>query len=461
MDSLLRSFFEHAEAEPQRLVAVGPDLAITRGELAGEVHQAADRLAAGDLAPGTVVAVVAGAAPAFLGAWLTCREAELCPLLIDSGVPLAEQRRIARRLGAALIWRTAEVLDAAALDGQIENIGAGRQLPRVASLRLTSGSTGKPVGIAVPETALLEDGRALATSIGITPDDRIFATLPMSHAYGFSVLACPVFLLGATLVFPRGEAFVEAAARYRATVFPSVPAWYRAQLGLAQRGPLCDGTRVFMSAGSPLPPETAKTWREIFGRPIHVLYGSSECGGITYDQGGDAAERGTVGTPITGVQIEIMTGEGEPHGLVAVESRAVARGYLPEDLDGCGRLGHGRFLSEDLGSFEEGELVLHGRRSDWIDIKGRNVNPREVERILAGLPGIAETTVFGRPLPGGKGECLEAVVACEGKDLKYRDVVAWCRLHLASHKVPRRIVIVRELPRTERGKLDREALLAL
>jgi len=84
-----------------------------------------------------------------------------------------------------------------------------------------------------------------------------------------------------------------------------------------------------------------------------------------------------------------------------------------------------------------------------------------VEEVLCGLPGVAEVVVLGVPDPGRSGERLRAVIACEPGRLSMDQVLAWSRERLAPYKVPRSVILVPELPRTPRGKLDRPALVAL
>jgi long-chain acyl-CoA synthetase len=79
--------------------------------------------------------------------------------------------------------------------------------------------------------------------------------------------------------------------------------------------------------------------------------------------------------------------------------------------------------------------------------------------VLAQLPGVREVAVLGVNLPDRSGEVLRAVVAAD--NLTAAEVVAWCRPRLSPHKVPRSVVLVPELPRTSRGKLDRRELMAI
>ena len=112
-------------------------------------------------------------------------------------------------------------------------------------------------------------------------------------------------------------------------------------------------------------------------------------------------------------------------------------------------------------SRRDGELALAGRLDDLINVKGKKVNPREVEQVLAGLAHVDDVRVLG--VAGGDGACavVRAVIACRPGSLAPAQVVAWCRARLIEHQVPRSVVLVEALPRTDRGKIDLAALARL
>jgi len=125
------------------------------------------------------------------------------------------------------------------------------------------------------------------------------------------------------------------------------------------------------------------------------------------------------------------------------------------------RLGRGRFVTSDLAVFEGGALRLRGRVDGLINVKGRKVNPIEIESVLQRMPGVAEVVAFGVPSADKASDTVRAVIACPSGGLSYDEVVAWCRAHLPEHKVPRSVVLVSAIPRTSRGKVSRDELLAL
>ena len=461
MDPFSNAFLALSAIEPGAAACVSPADVRTRGELSAQMQSSAAGLARAGVRSGTLVALCAPPGPAFVAAWLALRSLDACALLMDPGAAAPERERVLQHLGAGFSWSIGDGWDAAPLPGELEARGPASPacMQGISTLKLTSGSTGLPCGVAVRAEELLADGRNLVSTMGLTGADRMLCTIPFTHSYGFSVLPTPLCLLGACLILPEGEDALEVASRFGATVLPSVPAWYQARLRLRSDWPA--SLRLHISAGAPLSADTAREFRQRTGRPIHAFYGSSECGGITFDRAGGAAERGTVGTPVDNVRVDLRPDPddaapacGASLGLVRVRSAAVASGYYRADPARAGQLAAGQFYSEDLARFEGGELALRGRRSEWINVKGIKVDPREIEQVLAGMPGVREVAVVAGALPGGRGEAVRAIIACEAQTLRYQEVVAWCRARLAAHKVPRSVVLVCELPRNDRGKLD-------
>jgi len=465
--ALVGPFLESAEREPRRVWARASLGTRALGESRERILAAARELGDRGLPPGTIAGLVLAAAPSSLEALAALWCADLVPLLIDPSVPRDAEREISRRMGARLAWRPPENwTDGLAPCNAVPlSPVTPRVLPAAAAVKLTSGSSGEPRGVLVSAAALRADTDALVACLGLRASDRSLVAVPLSHSYGFSLLAVPALTHGITLLFPGAEGLLSAARALEATFLPSVPAWYRSVLRREQVAELAPALRLLVSAGAPLAPDVAREFRARFGLAIHVLYGASECGAITYDREGTAAERGRVGTLVEGVTIELEDQvTGEDPGIVSVRSPALGLAYVPEHEGDRERLGNGRFRSADLGRWRAGELELCGRRSDWINVKGRKVDPREVEAAIAAHPDVRDVAVLAKPRPGREDEhddeVVRAVIVRDG-ELGFLDVIDWCRTRLAPHQLPRSVVFVGELPRTERGKLDREKLIAL
>jgi long-chain acyl-CoA synthetase len=435
----------------------------TFGEIDSLSRALAARIDAAGFASAAAIGLAAPNGPAFLGGFLGLRRVGRTVVLLDPLAPYEERHRSVMAVGAIATlactnrWPTSAAdfrLTAVASPGAIETEG-------IAAIKLTSGSTGAPRGVAMREENLLADEAALALAMGFRPDDRLLGSVPFSHSYGFTTLALSAMVRGLPVVLPSDEgpfAPLAAARDLGATVFPTVPAYFQALLKMSQPPAWPDGLRLVVSAGAVLPAATAVQFRETYGQPVHVFYGSSECGGICYDREGGAAERGTVGTPVDGVRVSLKPIERHDEGLVTVESAGVGVTYLPE---GDPRLSEGRFETSDVGAWLGGELTLRRRIDRVINLRGRKVDPSEIERVLEALDGVDEAVVLGVAAAQGGEEIVRAVVACAEGRLNYQRVTAWCRHKLAEHKVPRSVIIVNALPRTARGKIDRAALLEM
>jgi len=465
-DPIVHAFERLARRDPLAPLVVSPERRATVGDVDALARAAARRLGERCCAPGTVVGLAAANGPGFLAGFLALRRAGLAALLLDARTPDAEAVRVLGALGAPFLLRCPAGWPRDPSGWTVADAPGGETavaLPGTAVVKLTSGSTGTPRGIATSAEALIADDEALTATMGLRPEDRLLATIPLSHSYGLSSLALPALTRGAVLVVAEENGLYDplvTAARAGATFFPTVPAQLDALVRMSEPPPRPASLRLVITAGAPLAAATSLRFREVFGLPVHVFYGSSECGGICYDREGGAAERGTVGSPVEGVRVTLQPCGGADGGerIVTVESPAVASGYVPDPDE---RLAGGRFRAGDLAAWRGGELALQGRLDDLVNVKGKKVNPREVESVIARLPGVDEAAVLGVPAPGRSGETLRAVVACRPGRLTAEEIAAWCRAHLSAHKVPRSVLLIEALPRNARGKLDRCALLAL
>jgi long-chain acyl-CoA synthetase len=424
--------------------------------------RAAERALAGLRSIETPMGLVAPNGPGFLAGFLALRRQGAITLLLDAQAPPSELRRVAATLGAGALLVCSEAWPhgpAAFTCEALTPMVAPGYPAGTTVVKVTSGSTGEPRGVAVSSEALIADDAALATTMGLVPAERIVAALPMSHSYGFSSVVLPALVRGSTLVLPAPTGPLSALAAAHeagATFFPTVPAYLQALLKISRPPAWPSTLRRVVSAGAPLSPDTAVSFRKTYGLPVHTFYGASECGGICYDREGGAGERGSVGPPVDGVRVTLDSSGRKGEGVVSVASPAVALGYHDRSET---RLFGGRFETSDVAGWAGSELRLLRRIGSVINVRGRNVDPSEIERVVSTLPGVLEVVAIGVPDPGAGEHLLRVVIACGTRPLAYADVLAHCRAQLPDHKVPRSIFVVAEIPRTARGKVDRKALL--
>ena len=461
-DPILESFATLVRSDPHAPLVASTSRTASRGDVDALAACVASALLESRVTPGSTVLVAAANGAGFLAALLGCRRARVVPALCDRGAPAEERRRIVLALSAV-----AEVACESAFPGRIDDVEVARTGAAAAPIedagyvKLTSGSTGEPTGVAVAPEALASDDEQLADAMGLAAEDRFLASIPWSHSYGLSSLVLPALRRGSLLVLPEDGgpwAPLVAARALGATVMPTVPIYLRTIAEIAPADAWPASLATVISAGARLAPEDAERFRGAFGRAVHVFYGATECGGITYDREGGAAERGTVGAPVAGVALR-LEGDGAPHeGTVSVSSPAVALRHVPAALPS---LENGVFHSADLAAWTaDGELRLLGRVDQLINVDGKKVQPREVEAVLHAMPGVREAVVLGVRAAAEK-EIVRAVIARDPGRLSYEEVAAWCRPRLAPHKIPRSILFVDAIPRTRRGKVDRAALSGL
>lgn len=332
----------------------------------------------------------------------------------------------------------------------------------VAMLKLTSGSTGEPRAVAATEPQLIADSRRLMQAMGIGPGDTQLAATPLSHAYGHGNLVVPVLLQGTAII--RRESFVptkilEDARAYGATAFPGVPFMFDHLATHLPEGAWPPALRTLLSAGAPLLLSTVRAFHARFGVKVHSFYGTSEGGGISYDDAEAIGDQVTQGRPLSGVTVTLQDdGAASGEGRVHIASDAVGRGYLGEPVSD---FRDGGYLTGDIGRFDAaGRLLLLGRVSSFVNVAGRKVQPEEVEQVLRAMPGIADARVVGAADPR-RGEQLVACVVATRPGLTVIDVRRYCAERLAPHKIPHVWMFMDAIPLTERGKTDRRQLQSM
>lgn len=421
---------------------------------------------------GDVVACAVGNHPLFVPLALACL-AEGWPLLAaDRGTTTAEAEALADR------WHTAGiVIDAhAAPTGphRATDLPGGLQL-RVRQLRpepgrygaacllkLTSGSTGTPKVTLTEERHLEADVRHITACMGIRPTTRQLGVIPLSHSYGVSNLVLPLLWQGSPLVLRPGfvpQQVAEDVALFDVETWAGVPFMFD-HLAAHLEGSMPPALRTCISAGARLDAATVRTFHAHTGLKIRSFYGSSETGGICFDDSDGLHDPVPVGRPMGDTRVTLVPDADAPEGSgrVVVGGPAVVDGYADgQDADAFDQ---GRFVTSDFGQFtHDGLLVLTGRASAVVNVAGRKVSPAEVEAAIRGLSGVREVVVVAIPDPR-RGQAIGAcVVAC----VPYSAATLRTALagRLAPYKLPRAVVQVDTLPVTPRGKADRAAIAAL
>jgi acyl-coenzyme A synthetase/AMP-(fatty) acid ligase len=317
-------------------------------------------------------------------------------------------------------------------------------------LKTTSATTGALRFVAFTAEQLAADAENIVATMGLRPDWPNLAAISLAHSYGFSNLVLPLLLHGIPLFIapsPLPEIFRQAADRAPAPALtlPGVPVLWRAW---HDAGVIPARVRLAMSAGAPLPLSLETRVFADTGIKIHNFYGTSECGGIAYDATPvPRTEESHAGKVMRGV--DLQTGK---TGCLEVRSKAVGETYWPTPSR---VLEAGCFKTSDLAGIINGEVYLHGRLADQINVAGRKVSPAAIEHALLEHGRVSDCLAFG--VPSADADRAEIIVACivaklpvtaeELKQFLLAKIPAW--------QIPRKWWFVDSLGGNRRGKISR------
>ncbi len=286
--------------------------------------------------------------------------------------------------------------------------------------------------------------------------------LPVYHAHGLCVGVYGTLLAGASAVLLPGfdpARVVEAAARHRATLFFGVPTMYHRLVRSGFAEGLAD-LRLCVSGSAPLGRELHAEASRAIGSPVLERYGMTETLMITSNPYEGARRAGTVGFPLPGVEVAIADEAGK-EGEILVRGPNVFDGYwggpAADVFEPAADGGSAWFRTGDLGTEDDGYLVVKGRLKELVISGGHNVSPVEVEEVLAAHPRVGEVAVGGTPSDEW-GEVVTAWVVPDGPAPTLAELAEWAAASLASYKVPRKLHVVDELPRNALGKVVRSRL---
>jgi long-chain acyl-CoA synthetase len=344
----------------------------------------------------------------------------------------------------------------------------------------SSGTTGQPKGVKVPvEHVAVGEGQDGVTTLslllfGASEETVYLSPAPLYHAAPLRFCRA-AHKIGATVVVMEHfdpEEYLALVERHRATFSQVVPTMFIRMLKLPDevrsRYDL-SSLQAVVHAAAPCPVEVKARMIEWWGPIIHEYYAGTEGNGFVYCNSEDwLAHRGTVGKSIIGT-LHILDDEGEEQpvgesGTVYFEGGTdfsyhndpgKTKGSRDPKGRGWSTLGDVGYVDED------GFLYLTDRKAYMIITGGVNVYPQEAENVLAMHPKVADVAVFGVPNEDF-GEEVKAVVqpidmADAGADLE-RELIAYCKEHLADVKCPRSVDFREELPRHPTGKLYKRLL---
>ena len=336
-----------------------------------------------------------------------------------------------------------------------------------AALLYSSGTTGFPKGVTLTQSNIHSNVAVCARYAGYGPHDRLAVFLPLFHVYGQNFIMNAAVSAGATLVLFRRfvpDVVLTAIGAERITMFFGVPTIFIALLGMDLSRYDLSSLRYDMSAAATMPEEISRRWTERFGRRIYEGYGLTECSPFACYNDLQQHRFGSVGRAVDGFELKIFDENDQEAargtwGEIVIKGPGVMKGYWGRPDETAQALRGGWLHSGDIGRMDaDGYVYIVDRVKDMINVAGFKVWPAEVEQYLYKIPGVLEVAVYGVAHAERGEEVAVAVVARPGHDLTAQQVIDYCRANIAAYKVPARVDLVTELPKSATGKILKRVL---
>ena len=468
-------------SDPDAIALVCGDLILTYGELRDRVARAAGLWHDRGLMPGDRVAIKLPDGIDWVVAFLGTIWAGGVAVAVNPQIPAPEWQYILEEAGFNVIL--AESAEGTPSPWRERVIRIDEERPAVAEADPvephwvdpdtpafwchSSGTSGKPKAVVHRHGFAREIERVSRERLGITADDRLFATSRLFFSYPQTNSLFAGLKLGATVIldpqWPTAASAAAMVAQMRPTVFFSVPSLYRNLLhaGLAPSF-AANGVRACVSAGETLPASLREAWQNATGIGMVDGYGASET--LVLVLTGKAGDDGLQPSP--GVEVEPLDPEAAAAGIptrLRIRVSTLALGYLDRPAAQAETFRDGAFCPADLFlRTEGGGWRFAGREDSLVKIKGRWVNLVELEeRLAAGTPGLLEAGSVCVPDQDGVDSVNLFFVAREGQAAEVERVLRERAAALPPYQRPAAMHAIPMLPRTPTGKLLRRKLAEL
>ncbi|MCH8822900.1 MAG: acyl--CoA ligase [Planctomycetes bacterium] len=345
----------------------------------------------------------------------------------------------------------------------------------VAVIIYTSGSTGQPKGVMLSHKNLISNVVAANEYMNLTSSDSILVSVPLYFIHGRMQLITHMNI-GGTVYFSNGFQFpsevLKELAQYKVSGFSGVPYFFTTLLRRSKLSStyLPDLKYLLVTGGAFSLKEQAELVAAQPNAKLYMAYGQTEASPrITFSEhSSDTNKDGFCGKPLPGVRIEILDKNGTQvpsgqKGEIVVTGPNVMRGYVSGDEVSDGIIdSKGRLHTGDLGFVDaQGQLYLVGRLSQMIKSAGERIFPKEIERVINDIQGVAESVVMGIAHEMLGEEIVACIVQEPGAKQSELDIRASCLKHLSFVRTPHKIKFIDTLPRTTTGKIDHQALRRL
>jgi len=347
----------------------------------------------------------------------------------------------------------------------------------IASILYTSGTTGQPKGAMLTHGNFLSNCAACIQAIKVKKTDNFICLLPMFHSFAWTVcVLLPLYAAASITIIDSLRPFgkvVRNVIKKKVTVFVAIPSIYQILAHMhippvftSRVLKMIDPIRICISGAAALPTEVLERFEEKFKVPLLEGYGLTEASPVvSLNPLRGIRKPGSVGLPLEGIEVKVVNERGEQLsagkiGELLVKGPNVMRGYFNNNQATGETLKDNWLYTGDLGKIDEGGYIyIVDRKKDMINVRGLNVYPAEVERVLLRHPKIKEAAVVGIA-DRFKGEVPKAfVVLKENESLAESEIIKFLRKNLAVFKIPKFVEFRESLPKTATGKIAKRQII--
>ena len=412
---------------------------------------------------------------------LSATEKELADTIDDCQANcVATSREFADRVNAICGRRNLRLLIADEIM-DLSNVALPEIDPsRRAMILYTSGTTSRPKGVVSTHAGIQSQIESLVQAWEWQPDDRIPLFLPLHHIHGIiNILCCALWAGASVAAYPHFETkrVLKRVAEKAYSLFMAVPTIYVKLIQAIESMPADErepviagfaGMRLMVSGSAALPASVHEKWTQLTGQKLLERYGMTEIGMALSNPYRGERRPGAVGQPLPGVEIrlqsesgETVTAENEP-GEIQVRGPNVFREYWNRPDATREAFLDGWFRTGDIAVLEDGYYRIMGRQSvDIIKSGGYKLSALEIESRLLDHPAIRECAVVGLPDETWGEIVAAALVLAAGEKFEEEEFKVWCGDRLSSYKIPRRFLVVDQIPRNAMGKVTKPAVREL
>jgi acyl-CoA synthetase (AMP-forming)/AMP-acid ligase II len=346
------------------------------------------------------------------------------------------------------------------------------QCSDLAALMFTSGSTGKPRGVMVSHSNIMANTESIIQYLRLTGEDRVMTVLPLHYCFGTSLLHTHLRVGGALVLDPRfmyPEKVLQRMLDTQCTGFAGVPSHFQILLRSSSlRKKVFPHLRYVQQAGGHLAPAFIRELQEALPRTkIVVMYGQTEATArLSYLPPEFLNQKlGSIGKGIPGVTLHVLDESGrdvQPGelGEIVAEGENVTLGYWRAPDETAMSFRDGRLHTGDIATVDEdGFIYVVDRAKDFLKCGGKRVSCREVADRLEEFPCVLEAAVLAMP-DDLLGEAVKVFLVPRMPDCEQfgECLRAFCKEHMSPQLVPRKIVVVKALPKSSAGKILKENL---